>query len=395
MKRVLIVNKFYYNRGGDCVCAINLENLLKAKGHQVAVFAMRYDENIASEHSSYFASEVSFAGGIGAKLNAAKRIFGFGDIKSQFAKILHEFRPDVVHLHNIHSYISPIVAKMAKEFGAKVVWTLHDYKLLCPAYTCLRNNETCELCFNNKCHILKHKCMKGSTVASVLAYLEAQYWNRSKLEKYTDAFICPSRFIMSKMKDGKFSRLYHICNFIDPIKAKIFSSLSIKEDRDYCVYIGRLSAEKGTETMLAAINELGYSIKIAGGGPLLEQLKQKYASNPKIQFLGHLGPQSVASLIAEARFSIVPSEWYENNPLSIIESFCAGTPVVGTNIGGIPELISPRNGIIAISKNVESLKSAIKQAWEQKWDYSNIKSQAAQDFSADKYYSLLIDVYNK
>ena len=147
--------------------------------------------------------------------------------------------------------------------------------------------------------------------------------------------------------------------------------------------------------MLAAINELGYSIKIAGGGPLLEQLKQKYASNPKIQFLGHLGPQSVASLIAEARFSIVPSEWYENNPLSIIESFCAGTPVVGTNIGGIPELISPRNGIIAISKNVESLKSAIKQAWEQKWDYSNIKSQVAQDFSADKYYSLLIDVYNK
>lgn len=395
MKRVLIVNKFYYNRGGDCVCAINLENLLTRKGHQVAVFAMQYNDNIPSEYSDYFASEVSFAGGISSKLNAAKRIFGRGDIRQQFARLLNDFKPDIVHIHNIHSYLSPVVAKMAKDFGAKVVWTMHDYKLLCPAYTCLRQGETCELCFSSKNHVLKNKCMKGSTVASCLAYAEAKYWNRSKLEQYTDTFICPSRFMLSKMSQGGFGHLSHLCNFIDPVKSELFASLPVNGNRDYCLYIGRLSCEKGVETMLKAVSSLGYTLKIAGGGPLLEELKQQYSDNSNIQFLGHQNAQSVATLLAGARFSIVPSEWYENNPLSVIESLCAGTPVVGTDIGGIPELITPDNGIIALPKNESSLTNAIRQAWENEWNYNAIKTEAATNFSAEKYYSSLIQVYNK
>ena len=149
-QRILLVNKFYYPRGGDCVVTLNTQSLLRSRGHEVAVFSMQYPENIESEWSKYFSSEVSFDGGMKNKLAALKRTLGWGDVKKSFSRILDEFKPDVVHLHNIHSYISPVVARLAKQRGCRVVWTLHDYKLLCPSYACLRNGEPCELCFNSK-----------------------------------------------------------------------------------------------------------------------------------------------------------------------------------------------------------------------------------------------------
>lgn len=394
MKKVLIVNKFYYPRGGDCVCAINLENLLRSKGHEVAVFAMQYDENIPSEYSSYFAENVGFSGGVSAKLNAAKRVFGIGSIKSSFARILADFKPDVVHLHNIHSYLSPIVAKMAKRAGAQVVWTMHDYKLLCPAYTCLKHGETCEMCYHDKKHVLKNKCMKGSTVASVIAYLEAKYWNLKKLEKYTDMFICPSQFMNERMQSGGFGKLTTVCNFIDPVKLNDLSNLPADNRQDYCVYVGRLSMEKGVGTLLAAMKECGHKIKIAGGGPLAEEFRQMYGDCDNIEFLGHQDAKSVAKLLSEARFSVVPSEWYENNPLSVIESLCAGTPVVGTEMGGIPELVTSGNGIIVEPKSVDSLKNAIVEAFNRSWDYVAIKQNAIKTYSPDSYYEIISDIYN-
>ena len=111
--RVLIVNKFYYPRGGDCVCAMSLERLLRERGHQTAVFAMDYPDNIATDFNQYYAPEVSFSGGIGGKLAAARRIFGGAGVKAAFARLLNDFKPDVVHFNNIHSYLSPVIVEMA------------------------------------------------------------------------------------------------------------------------------------------------------------------------------------------------------------------------------------------------------------------------------------------
>ena len=195
-KRILIANKFYYPRGGDCIVAMNLERLLKEQGHEVAVFAMQYPENVDSGWNSYYASQVDFAGSLGGKLCAAKRLMGHGDIKAAFIRILDDFNPHIVHLHNIHSYLSPVLAKLAKRHGCRVVWTLHDYKLVCPSYACLLNGKPCEQCIGHgKMHVLKNRCMKGSLAASALAYIEARKWNRNVLERYTDAFICPSHFM--------------------------------------------------------------------------------------------------------------------------------------------------------------------------------------------------------
>lgn len=394
-KRVLIVNKFYYARGGDCVCTLNLEKLLKSQGCEVAVYAMKYPENIPSEWQDYFADEISFSGGISNKIDAAKRLLGLGDIKSSFKKILDDFQPDVVHLQNIHSYLSPIVAKMAKESGAKVVWTLHDYKLLCPSYSCLRDGKPCELCYTYKSNVLKKRCMKGSLVASVLAYCEALRWNRDWIERYVDAFVCPSHFMAQKMEQGGFdkTKLHVICNFVDPVKLGVLKNQSKEQREDYYLYVGRLSHEKGVGTLLDVASKLPYKLKLAGNGPLKDELQSKYNVCKNIEFLGHCNAEQVVELLSKARFSVVPSECYENNPLSLIESLCSGTPVIGAKIGGIPELIEKESGVIFESRNADDLKKCVESAFERDWNNSDIQNNAINRFSPDKYYELIQKIY--
>ena len=395
-KKILIVNKFYYQRGGDCIYSLNLERMLAAHGYEVAFFSMHYPENEESRYSSYFAPQVDFSGGVRDKISAVKRILGMGDVVSRFKRILADFRPDVVHLNNIHSYISPVVGALAKKAGCRVVWTLHDYKLLCPAYACLRGGEPCELCYSDKSQVLKHRCMKGSLAASALAYIEAKKWNRGTLERFTDVFVCPSAFMRDKMLLGGFNadKLKVVCNFIDPVKIDRLSSLDCTQKADYYAYVGRLSQEKGVETLLKAASELPYKLKVASGRPLAEEMKDKY-DGANVQFLGHIDAEAVSELLAHARCVVTPSECYENNPLSVIESLCAGTPVVGARIGGIPELVKPENGLTYTPKSVKELSACICKVMESAdYDYASIARASRKAFSAEVHRSLLEKVYN-
>lgn len=395
--KVLIVNKFYYSRGGDCVCTLNLEKLLREQGHEVAVYAMQYPQNIDSPWSRYFAPEVKFGGSPVNLLRAAARTMGYGDINGSFKKILHDFNPDVVHLNNIHSYLSPRLAQLARRHGAKVVWTLHDYKLLCPGYSCLRDGKPCEECFTSKKPVLTHRCMKGSLPASAIAWMEALKWNRKSLERAVDTFICPSGFMNEAMKRGGFdpAKLVTICNFVDPVKLASLPSpeeVGSRERHGYC-YIGRLSREKGVDTLLEAASTLPHDLYIAGDGPLGPELRAKYGSLPHIHFLGHLQAKEVAELLLNSRFSIIASECNENNPLGVIESLCAGTPVVGTNMGGIPELIDPDTGIIAPAGDAKALAKAIDEAANRQWDNEAIARKSRERFSSATHYKQLIEIY--
>ena len=214
--RILLSNKFYYRRGGDCIYVLNLEELLKSHGHEVAIFAMQYPDNIPSSWDSYFPNAVKFSLGTGM-IKAFGRPFGTADVKRKFTKLLNDFRPDVVHLNNVHSQLSPIIAKLAYKEGIKVVWTLHDCKLVCPRYDCMRDGQRCELCFNNKLSCLKFKCMKGGLLGSLIGYWEAKKWNHHCLQRVTDTFISPSLFMKETMVRGHYSanKIHVLCNFLD------------------------------------------------------------------------------------------------------------------------------------------------------------------------------------
>ena len=236
-QRVLIVNKFYYPRGGDCIVAMNLERMLKEHGHEVAVLAMEFPENVDSGWNSYYASQVAFDSSLLNKLRATTRLMGWGNINRTVEKILDDFKPDVVHLHNIHSYLSPVVAKLAKRRGCRVVWTLHDFKLMCPAYSCLDSEgKLCELCVGGgKWHVVSNKCIKGSLAPSLAAWLEALKWNRRLLSRYTDVFICPSQLMASKMQEDGFdaAKLSVVCNFLSPAMGELLESMDSDAREDY------------------------------------------------------------------------------------------------------------------------------------------------------------------
>lgn len=391
--KILLANKFYYRRGGDCIYMLNLEKLLKAHGHEVAVFAMDYPENLDTPWKKYFPKNMS-------KLMAFTRPFGSHEVKSKFKKLLDDFKPDVVHLNNVHTQLSPVMAELAHQWGIKVVWTLHDYKLLCPRYDCLKNGNTiCETCFKgDKKACLDNKCMKGSKLASFIGYKEAIVWNRERLEASTDVFICPSQFMADKMVQGGFSKskMQTLCNFIDVEKCK-FSSTNgtdytddvelLPKKEDYYCFIGRLSHEKGAKTLIEAANQLPYKLVIIGGGPLMVELKSVAHTN--IEFVGFKQWDDIKQLVGKARFSVIPSEWYENNPLSVIEAQCLGTPVLGANIGGIPELTD----YTFSSGNIADLKTKIEKMWNSELDYQQIASDAQHRYDAETYYDKLINIY--
>ena len=391
--KILLANKFYYRRGGDCIYMLNLEKLLKAHGHEVAVFAMDYPENLDTPWKKYFPKNMS-------KLMAFTRPFGSHEVKSTFKKLLDDFKPDVVHLNNVHTQLSPVMAELAHQRGIKVVWTLHDYKLLCPRYDCLKNGNTiCETCFNgDKKACLDNKCMKGSKLASFIGFKEAIVWNRERLEASTDVFICPSQFMADKMVQGGFSKskMQTLCNFIDVEKCKFAPTdgtdytddvVVLPKKEDYYCFIGRLSHEKGAKTLIEAANQLPYKLVIIGGGPLMDELKSVAHTN--IEFVGFKQWDDIKQLVGKARFSVIPSEWYENNPLSVIEAQCLGTPVLGANIGGIPELTD----YTFSSGNIADLKTKIEKMWNSEFDYQQIASDAQHRYDAETYYDKLINIY--
>ena len=201
-----------------------------------------------------------------------------------------------------------------------------------------------------------------------------------------------------KMVQGGFTKtkMRALCNFIDVEKCKYVStdgtdntddSVFLPKKEDYYCFIGRLSHEKGAKTLVEAANQLPYKLVVIGGGPLMDELKAAAHSN--IEFVGFKQWNDIKQLVGKARFSVIPSEWYENNPLSVIEAECLGTPVLGANIGGIPELTN----YTFSSGNIADLKTKIETMWNISFDYKKIASEAQHRYDAETYYQNIMKIY--
>jgi len=393
--KILLANKFYYHRGGADVYVINLATVLRERGHEVAVFSMQHPQNLLSAYDKFFPKEVDFTQ---IRLNDffkyITRPLGSKEVKDKFLRLVDEFRPDVVHLNNIHSQLSPVIAEIAHKKGIKIVWTLHDYKLLCPRYDCMRNGKPCNLCYTDKRSVIRYSCMKNNRLASILAYWEAVKWNREKLEEYTTTFICPSEFLRNEMISGRFNsqKLLKLNNFVDI--EKITHPVCRNKENYYC-YVGRLSPEKGLETLLKAAIELPYTLRVIGSGILEKELKLKYQAK-HIVFEGYKSWNEIEMIAGKAMFTVIPSEWFENNPIAVLESLALGTPVLGARIGGIPELIDGNsNGLLFESGNKDDLKHQIRVFFEKSiaFDYETIAQTARAKYSAENYFRSLLEIY--
>ncbi len=358
--KILIANKYLYPRGGDCLYTLRLMDLLKSNGHEVIPFSMSHPENVRTGFEKYFVPYIDFREELKKfGVNSAVKVTSRSVVNKQAAalmeRIILDHKPDIVHLNNIHHQLTPSILEPVTKRNIPIVWTLHDYILTCPNHNHLRNGSVCIKCADgHNAHALIHRCKKGSFGASLLAALESSHYNPEKLSGMVNKFICPSRFMADFLIDSGFppGRVTNIPNFLPSIKSE-------SRGQDYFLYFGRLSGEKGIDVLLEAMTILGKGrLIIAGSGPDGERLRYK-AENlglNNIEFVGRKTPESIIELLSGCLAVIMPSICWENLPYSVMESMAAGKPVIGSRIGGIPEMIEHgNNGLLFEPGNAAQL----------------------------------------
>jgi len=348
--KILQVNKFHYPRGGADKYFLNLSQGLQAAGEEVAVFSMDHPKNWPSPWSPYFVSRISFnEGGLKDRLKAPGRILYSLEAKKKFTKLLNDFTPDIIHIHNIYHQISPSILDAAAKKNIPVVMHLHDYKLICPNYQLFVNQEICEACRPQRYYkCIQKNCFKKSRSKSVLAALE-MYWHHYFLKIYRRnirLFIAPSEFMKQEVVSFGWpaDRIVVLRNPFDPEMA----GNTPGTPDDYLLYFGRLSPEKGIETLIKAAAISGDRVKIAGSGESaasLERLANKLGAS--VDFLGFKDGSELTELILKAKAIVIPSIWAENMPLALLEALHLGKIVIAANVGGLPELVKDgENGLL-------------------------------------------------
>lgn len=366
--KILMVNKFLYPNGGSETYIFKLGQHLASQGHEVQYFGMEHPDRIVGNRVGAYTSNMDFHGGSRlARLTYPIKTIYSVEARKKIRLVLDDFQPDVCHLNNFNYQLTPSIIleirKWEKESSHKcrIVYTAHDPQLVCPNHMC-RNpgtNENCEKCLGG--HYLncaKGRCIHGSLAKSIIGTMEAVLWNWMGVYKQIDTIICPSNFMKIKLDTNPVlaERTVVMHNFVDKAVQKQV------EKKGYVLYFGRYSREKGIETLIRAAKELpDIRFVFAGSGPLEELLE----GIPNIQNVGFQTGEALETLIREARFSVIPSECYENCPFSVMESQMYGTPVLGANIGGIPELIRVGvTGELFESENKEELRHRIIHLYE-------------------------------
>lgn len=396
--KILLVNKFHYLRGGSEKYYFELANLLKCKGHTVAFFSMKHPENITTGDKEYFVDEIDL--NTGSKLKAFDVIYSKTN-KKLMTKALDEFKPDIVHINNFQRQLSASIIDAIKEKNIPIVMTAHDLNPICPASIMLYDGKPCEDCLTKGyTQCIKKKCNKGSTLKSIIGYAEKKYYDCHRVFKKVDCIISPSEFNKNQFIKGKlnYNEIKVLHNFVNESEHKEYVL------GDYAFYFGRLSKEKGILNLVEAIKDIPDSkLLIAGDGPERENIEayiEKHNLGDRITLLGYQNQDNIREYIRNSRFIVVPSIWYENCPYSILETLEIGKPVIGSRIGGIPELIEDgKNGFLYKSDSVSELKEKMQELFvndEKVIDFSNNSRKLYEkNYSPNAYYNNLMIIYNE
>jgi len=346
--RVLHVNKYLYRRGGAEGYMLDVAELQRNAGDEVAFFGMRHPDNEPQRYESWLPKLIELEPApVGLrKAPAAARMIWSTSSRTGIRKVLRDFQPDIVHCHNIYHQLSPSILDGVARAGVPCVMTLHDYKLACPSYQLLDHGSLCEACVTGgPWQAARRRCKDGSLAASSLLALESWLHRVCRAYSPVDVFISPSRFLADVMgRAGVFpERMRVISHFVDLTPAPAPAS-----DGGRLVFAGRLSVEKGVDVLIEAMSMVRTEARldIAGDGPeraRLEALASRHTGGARITFHGRLDKPELARLVSRSTASVVPSRWHENQPMTVLESFAAGVPVIATNLGGLPELV--RDGV--------------------------------------------------
>ena len=365
--RILLCSNFYYRRGGDCTYLLALQELLERHGHATAVFSMRHPRNLPCPQTDYFVGHLDYE-----ELNRARNPLNAAQVlgrsiwslpaRRNLARLVADWRPDLVHLQNIHAYLTPSILGPLRAAGLPVVWTLHDFKLLCPDSHFLSGSRICEECRGGRFwRCAWNRCKKYSRAASAVAALEAYVHRALGIRRAVDRFIAPSEFLRNKFVEFGWpaERIAVLPNFLPggpPAPAA--------GGAGYGLYLGTLLPFKGVGTLLQALARTGpHPFHVLGDGSSragLEAQARALGLSDRVVFRGFVQGADLEREIAGARYAVVPSECYENLPYAALELMARGIPVAAAAIGGLPELVRDgETGLLFPAGNADALAERI------------------------------------
>lgn len=363
--RILIVNKFLYPNGGSETYIFEIGKQLKKMGHEVEYFGMEHEGRIVGNGAESYTSDMDFHTGKLSKLLYPFKIIYSTEARKKIRKVLDVFSPDVVHLNNFNFQLTPSILYEIRRFEKicghriKIVFTAHDYQLVCPNHLLQRPDKTlCTACLGgHPGSCTKYNCIHGSKLKSVLGSLEGWLYKQLHTYRMIDTVICPSHFMEEKLSSSPDLRGKTVVmhNFVDR------QDCGNQEKGNYVLYFGRYCEEKGTPALLETCKELpDISFVFAGGGPMKAQVQQI----ANVEDRGFLSGQALIETISRARFCVFPSEWYENCPFSVMETQIYQTPILASDLGGTPELVKAGvTGELFKGGNRQELQKKILRLW--------------------------------
>ena len=364
--KVLMINKFLYPKGGSETYMLQIGAALQAQGHMVQYFGMEDEKRCVGNAVGAYTSNMDLhtADPFSRLVYSVKTVYS-AEARRKLRQVLEDFQPDVCHLNNFHYQLTPAILLELRKWrkaghACRVLYTAHDFQLVCPNHMC-RNETVCEKCLGGHyLHCAKGKCIHGSRAKSIIGTAEALLWKHTDVYDTIDTILCCSAFLKDKLDtDPRFAaKTVTLHNFAER------TAQTAAPKKDYVLYFGRLSPEKGVETLAQACRALPQiSFVFAGEGPSSAAIE----AIPNIRSVGFQTGEALQTLIREARFSLCPSECYENCPFSVLESLASGTPVLAAAVGGLPELVEDgKNGELFESGNVRALTEKIERLWSDK-----------------------------
>ena len=399
-KHILNCGNNYFVEGGSDRCMMFLEDLLREKGNSVISFSSSNERNECNKYSAYFPLSIDTK-----KPEISKAISYFYSLnaKNNMEKLLSDYDVSIAHLHIYYGKLTASILGPLKKRGIPIIQTLHEYKLICPNYSMVSHGKICEKCEGRHYwRAMLERCKDGSMLKTGLRVVESYISRMLGDEGKIDHFIAVSKFIRNKMIEYGIDKrkITTIHNFVDA--SKMAPNYS---DEEYLLYFGRIENTKGIMTLVKAMRYLkDVQLVVAGDGNYREKIQEYLTRNGifNVALVGHKSGESLTELIRNCRACVLPSEWYENCPMSLLEAYSYGKPVIGSNIGGIPELIDEGvTGTLFSSGDVDHLIEGISGIMGNRNRNRtiemgrNARNLVEQKFNRDVHYQKLAKVYGK
>ena len=409
--RILLVNYRYFVSGGPEKYMFNVKKMLEDHGHEVIPFSIHSNKNVETEYSKYFVEpiggrDVTYFDEVKKTPKSiwqmlTRSIYSI-EVENAIKREIKEQKPDLVYIIHFVNKLSPSVITGAKKMGVPVVLRLSDYFLLCPRFDFMYQKKICEDCLTKGYRsCIEKRCVKGSLFASVIRVFSMKFHDLIHVYRGVDAFITPSEFLKKKLVENGFDEGKIICI---PTFTASKTEIGDPQVGTYGLYFGRIAEEKGVETVIKAYEKLPDSTVKIMGDDTTEEAKRlkgyvKEHGMGNVEFLGFKSGAELEDVIKKARFTLIPSIWYDNLPNTALESFQYFKPVIASNIGSLPELVVDGvNGYLFEAGNAEALAETI-----QKFDDDELvvkmgaesRKRLETRFAPQAHYDALMSVFNK